>query len=551
MTLVTAVLLALFLGALVAWYTYFYKWRSTPYWALAFFRFGWFSLLVFALLAPEREEQVAIEQPQLIALRIDTSASLKASVTDALNALLDFEDTAPVKWVISDFNAPQGGNDELPWVYIGDGHIETPKGPGPIGSVLLEANALQSPPLINNIVVPERVEAGSRFNFSIRISTEGTNVSSTFNGASSNGEEGTITAPDRPGTYVLFVQAERNGVKDVVEQPIEVVPYFNTIQIITPYPHPHVGMVTRLSKELGFSYHLLTWDEAKTQLKPLPTVAIGGGEAVFEQLDARLEKPILWLDSSNDPPQGVAVRLKTPERIGALGAPEYYTIRKRDKKLVNLLREGVNWNGRGINWYQNSLTYPETRAVFAGIIKGLLRDARPDELRVTGPIRVYQNQKAEWVVSIVNNLSQALPADVSMKITRGEETFDVPQPLSIAGNGYTLSTSIATAGEYTLEINAKALGQQYDWRNTLTVLPSSIELHRPYNKALWDRYSKEEVWRANDLSSLRSALAEWELEGQSMVRTKKTPQHTVWWYWGAFLLCAFVEWVLRRRKGLS
>ena len=189
--------------------------------------------------------------------------------------------------------------------------------------------------------------------------------------------------------------------------------------------------------------------------------------------------------------------------------------------------------------------------MFAGIIKGLLRDARPDELRVTGPIRVYQNQKAEWVVSIVNNLSQALPADVSMKITRGEETFDVPQPLSIAGNGYTLSTSIATAGEYTLEINAKALGQQYDWRNTLTVLPSSIELHRPYNKALWDRYSKEEVWRANDLSSLRSALAEWELEGQSMVRTKKTPQHTVWWYWGAFLLCAFVEWVLRRRKGLS
>ena len=551
MTLVTAVLLALFLGALVAWYTYFYKWRSTPYWALAFFRFGWFSLLVFALLAPEREEQVVIEQPQLIALRIDTSASLKASVTDALNALLDFEDTAPVKWVISDFNAPQSGNDELPWVYVGDGHIETPKGPGPIGSVLLEANALQSPPLINNIVVPERVEAGSRFNFSIRISTEGTNVSSTFNGASSNGDEGTITAPDRPGTYVLFVQAERNGVKDVVEQPIEVVPYFNTIQIITPYPHPHVGMVTRLSKELGFSYHLLTWDEAKTQLKPLPTVAIGGGEAVFEQLDARLEKPILWLDSSNDPPQGVAVRLKTPERIGALGAPEYYTIRKRDKKLVNLLREGVNWNGRGINWYQNSLTYPETRAVFAGIIKGLLRDARPDELRVTGPIRVYQNQKAEWVVSIVNNLSQALPADVSMKITRGEETFDVPQPLSIAGNGYTLSTSIATAGEYTLEINAKALGQQYDWRNTLTVLPSSIELHRPYNKALWDRYSKEEVWRANDLSSLRSALADWELEGQSMVRTKKTPQHTVWWYWGAFLLCAFVEWVLRRRKGLS
>jgi len=171
MTLVTAVLLALFLGALVAWYTYFYKWRSTPYWALAFFRFGWFSLLVFALLAPEREEQVAIEQPQLIALRIDTSASLKASVNDALDALLDFEDTAPVKWVISDFNAPQGGNDELPWVYIGDGHIETPKGPGPIGSVLLEANALQSPPLINNIVVPERVEAGSRFNFSIRIST--------------------------------------------------------------------------------------------------------------------------------------------------------------------------------------------------------------------------------------------------------------------------------------------------------------------------------------------------------------------------------------------
>ena len=99
MTLVTAVLLALFLGALVAWYTYFYKWRSTPYWALAFFRFGWFSLLVFALLAPEREEQVAIEQPQLIALRIDTSASLKASVNDALDALLAFENILKVFFI--------------------------------------------------------------------------------------------------------------------------------------------------------------------------------------------------------------------------------------------------------------------------------------------------------------------------------------------------------------------------------------------------------------------------------------------------------------------
>jgi hypothetical protein len=68
---------------------------------------------------------------------------------------------------------------------------------------------------------------------------------------------------------------------------------------------------------------------------------------------------------------------------------------------------------------------------------------------------------------------------------------------------------------------------------------------------LWDRYSKNELFRATDERTLQIGLDNWEIEGRSMVRTKKTPQHNLWWYWGAFLSFAFAEWLLRRRKGLS
>ena len=128
MNLLTAAILALVLGLAVAWYTYFYKRRSTPNWVLAFFRFGWIGLLLFALLAPEREKQTVVEQPQLIALRIDSSASLKSPLNGVLDLLIDFEKKAPVKWVLSDFNSSQDPNDELPWIYVGDGHIDAPKG---------------------------------------------------------------------------------------------------------------------------------------------------------------------------------------------------------------------------------------------------------------------------------------------------------------------------------------------------------------------------------------------------------------------------------------
>ena len=551
MTLFTAAILALALGLAVAWYTYFYKWRSTPYWALAFFRFAWIGILFFALLAPEREEQLVVEQPQLISLRIDSSASLKSPVNEILDLLYDFEKKAPVKWVLSDYNTSQEQNDELPWIYVGDGHIEVPQGTAPVASVLLEANALLSPPLIKNVIVPDRVEIGARFDYRVRFTAGPESVRATFNGTSQNKSAAHFIAPDRPGMYQLTLTAEKDGIKDAIERSIEVVPYFNSIQVIYPYPHPHVGMVTRLAQELGFTYHLLSWKEAKTQLKQLPTVAIGGGAAVFEQLDNQLDKPILWLDSSNETPQGTAGRILTPQALASIGGPEYYTIRKRDKKNVKLERMGQNWNGRGINWFQNGLAYPETGSVFRALIKGLLRDSSPDELRVSGPERLYQSQDAEWIVGVVNNRSLAQAATVEMTITRDGEIVDVPQALAIEGNGYIFSTSFSKAGTYALEVNAEASNDQYSWRSNVSVLPASIEQYRPFNKELWNRYSKNELFRATDKSTLQRALDTWEVEGRSMLRTKKTPQHNLWWYWGGFLSFAFAEWLLRRRKGLS
>ena len=501
MNFLTAAILALFLGLAVAWFTYFYKKRSTSDWVLAFFRFSWIGMLLFAFFAPEREEQTIVEQPQLISLRIDSSASLKSPLNGVLDLLIDFEKKAPVKWVLSDFNSSQDPNDELPWIYVGDGHIDVPKGTAPIASVLLEANSLLSPPLIKNVIVPERVEIGAKFDYRVRFTTEPETVRATFNGKSQNRSAATFIAPDLPGRYLLTLTAERNGIEDVIERTIEVVPYFNTIQVISPYPHPHVGMATRLAQELGFTYHLLSWKEAKTQLKRFPTVAIGGGLPVFEQLDAQLDKPILWLDSSNDPPQGTADRIRSPEALVSIGAPEYFSIRKRDKKKDKLQRIGQNWNGRGINWFQDGLAYPETGSVFRALIKGLLRDSRPDELRVSGPERLYQSQEAEWVVGVVNNRSLAQAAAVEMKITRDDEIFDIPQAEAIEGNGYFFSTSFSEAGTYALEIKAEASNEQYSWQSTVSVLPASIEQYRPFNKAMWDRYSKNELFRATDVNT--------------------------------------------------
>jgi hypothetical protein len=48
-------------------------------------------MLFFAVFAPEQEEQVVVEQPQLISVRIDSSASLKSPVNGILDVLFDFE----------------------------------------------------------------------------------------------------------------------------------------------------------------------------------------------------------------------------------------------------------------------------------------------------------------------------------------------------------------------------------------------------------------------------------------------------------------------------
>ena len=61
------------------------------------------------------------------------------------------------------------------------------------------------------------------------------------NGKSQNKSAAAFIAPDRPGFYLLTLTAEKNGIEDVIERSIEVVPYFNSIQVISPYPHPHVG----------------------------------------------------------------------------------------------------------------------------------------------------------------------------------------------------------------------------------------------------------------------------------------------------------------------
>ena len=53
-----AAIIAVVVGALVAFYLYFYKNEEpVPNWTLALLRFGWTGLLIYAIVAPSSKER--------------------------------------------------------------------------------------------------------------------------------------------------------------------------------------------------------------------------------------------------------------------------------------------------------------------------------------------------------------------------------------------------------------------------------------------------------------------------------------------------------------
>ncbi len=87
MTTTAAVLIALIAGAAVAWFLYLFKQNAKTPWVLAFLRFTWFSLLVYALLSPSTSTQSTLKLAEPLTILLDSSASLIESYTKGLSDL--------------------------------------------------------------------------------------------------------------------------------------------------------------------------------------------------------------------------------------------------------------------------------------------------------------------------------------------------------------------------------------------------------------------------------------------------------------------------------
>ena len=125
MTSLGAAGIALFVGAAAAFVLYYTSSKKPEsVWILAFLRFGWMALLVYAILAPALERKQEVDRPQVLWILADTSHSVKG---DAMRLAEEIH-SAQQGQGLQCMTVPYA-NDAIPaqqpWIYVGDGHIES------------------------------------------------------------------------------------------------------------------------------------------------------------------------------------------------------------------------------------------------------------------------------------------------------------------------------------------------------------------------------------------------------------------------------------------
>ncbi len=522
MTSLGAASIAFLVGAAAAFLLYYTSSKkSESVGVLAFLRFGWMALLVYAILAPALEMKQEVNRPQVLWILADTSHSVDGDAMRIAKEINNAHQGHSLQCITVPYS-PDAIPAEQPWIYVGDGHIESLNFSvaSPIGIYNMPANPLDEPSLLQGISVPQRVVAGSTFPFRVQLSRGEVDLTIQWNGQQIQGVEGILRAPEELGTYAVKAVATSGNQTDQMAIWVHVEKEYRKVGLLSEIAHPHEMMVRRWAKKRRYG---IVRESNVSNI-----IAIG-------KFLASEEKEVLKLSGGLP----TAFDFAQVYRPGKSSLPSTVKLWTSEERILDLSQ---------VHWYRSALEDEKVINVFEDYLDQFIARITPPQISFSGNLSPLKSQKSAWTLALIGSDGLPKKANSRVEIWKGEELVDAPLVEESESGIYAFATQFNSVGTFEIRIQMNSDQEGFVATERVEVGEGDIEAIRPYNQRLINEWKQQAQWVASDTNT--SAYEAWELERQTMELAIKNPQHYTWWYWGLTLLLAALEWVLRRRQGL-
>lgn len=521
MTSLGAAGIALFVGAAAAFVLYYTSSKKPESaWILAFLRFGWTALLAYAILAPALERKQEVDRPQVLWILADTSHSVKGDAMRLAEEIHGKHQGQGLQCMTVPY-AKDAIPAQQPWIYVGDGHIEsihssvTP----PVGMYMMPANPLEAPSLLQGISVPSRVVAGSNFPFKVQLSRGEVDLHIQWNGQQLQAVEGSLKAPEELGTYAIKVVATSGDQRDEKVLWVQVEKEYRKVGLLSDAAHPHEMMVRRWAKKRRYG---IVGERTVSNI-----ITIG-------KVSAPEDKEVLKLSGG----MPMAFDIAQVYKPGKSSLPNAVKLWTSEEGMLDLSQ---------VHWYRSALEDHKVIAVFEDYLDQFIARTTPPRISYSGNSSPLMGQQTSWTLALIGSDGSPKQASSRVEIWKGEELVDVPVVEESESGIYAFTTQFTATGTFEIKMSMTCDGEDFIAKERVEVGEGDIEAILPFNR-LMNEWIQQAQWVASDTNT--TAYEAWELERQTMELAIKNPQHYTWWYWGLALLLAALEWLLRRRQGL-
>ena len=547
MTTTAAVFIALIVGAAVAGFLYMFKQNAKTPWDLAFLRFAWFSLLVYALCSPSTSTQSTLKLVEPLTILLDSSASLQEDYTKGLSDLEASLMAVDIPYQTRNFSSVHLPENKQ-WIYVGDGHVKTVHlDDAPVAALLLNGITPRQRPLISGVSIPSRVLAGSLVRVNV-IADKLCELKTTVQGKDYQGSSFDLRVPDRLGSLKITSSAMKNNQSDTLFTTVEVISFFTKILVVTDFPHPHEAMIRRYGRSHSVAVETIKFEDiSSTPPHDGPVIAIGGGENVWSLLEDTFSGALLTLGAWA--PQQTLVK-KTFLNSSFWPTDIKETIDLRVKSMdTEFTASEKRLDANGVHWYASALANKNAFSLFEGLLEKLISLNEPSRLQLTVPQRAFSGERISVVSAVVNGEGRVTPSSFSGKVfTEGNQmellTF------TVENQSGTASFNAQNTGQLSIEVVANSKGSEIKASAKVQIEKLDIEEVTPRNATMladWARNGTVIVG-TEDADDIVSNL---NIKETTVSYVKKNPQHAYLAYWGLVLLLALTEWYIRRKRGLN
>ncbi len=562
MNTLLAAFFSIAVGALFAWALYGLNSDKPVPWGLAFLRFFWVSFLAYAILAPPISEREQVAWAPTVLVAVDTSASVKGDAWGAAERVQAQLEEQGWRALVEPFDPMSGSGDGPPWLYVGDGRIETTSSTPPMGALFVEGHPLEPAPLIQGLVAPERVLVGSSFEVVVLTNETAEIVLTSSNGARVKGtanEPIVLQAPNEAGVFRTTVAATAVGTNRADRQEWTAEAVFSAQEVAVVYlrPHEHVGMAVRAIKALGYQPKVSSWRAWDSSVgNGAPVVLVGGDASHLEQLKER-NAATLWLTAVHPKAQWkrrpVEVGGRFPSWTGAkkvkLAVLERGERNPQEWPEPVLTNEEALVDARGVAFWPSAVNDPTSLDLLQHLVEVVVQKSTPLRLKVSVPSRLFQGQQVRGAAYLIDaNGSVAPNFEYSVALFNQGALIARP-PVQSQGGGAAFTLANLKPGPAQLQVTATGPGQQWERTVSFEVSATSVEQLRPFNDNLWSAWERAGTVVFPEGAAL-SKVDSWQASPRTLDYLKEKPQHHRWWYWGLWMLAAAVEWTLRRLRGL-